>query len=109
MAIQTEDQAINSVLENIGTMVASEGGSLELLELDESSMKVKYIAGTNEECPECVPMTDAVWQFMKVALEVHAPRITTLEFDLLQYPFPVNRQTLQRPIHALRFAAVSHM
>jgi len=49
MAIQTEDQAINSVLENIGTMVASEGGSLELLELDESSMKVKYIAGTNEE------------------------------------------------------------
>ena len=79
MVIQTEDQAINSVLENIGTMVASEGGSLELLELDESSMKVKYIAGTNEECPECVPMTDAVWQFMKVALEVHAPRITTLE------------------------------
>ena len=79
MAIQTEDQAINSVLENIGTMVASEGGSLELLELAESSMKVKYIAGTNEVCPECVPMTDAVWQFMKVALEVHAPRITTLE------------------------------
>ncbi len=70
MAIQTEDQAINSVLENIGTMVASEGGSLELLELDESSMKVKYIAGTNEVCPECVPMTNAVWQFMKVALEI---------------------------------------
>ena len=79
MAIQTEDQAINMVMENIGTLVASEGGTLELLELDTSSMKVKYVAGTNEECPECVPMTDAVWQFMKVALEVHAPRITTLE------------------------------
>jgi Fe-S cluster biogenesis protein NfuA len=79
VAIQTEDQAINMVMENIGTLVASEGGTLELLELDASTMKVKYIAGTNEECPECVPMTDAVWQFMKVALEVHAPRITTLE------------------------------
>ena len=64
---------------NIGTMVASEGGSLELLELDESSMKVKYIAGINEEYPECVQMTDAVFQFKKVALEVHVPRSTKLE------------------------------
>lgn len=77
--MKTSDPAINTVIDNIGLMVASEGGSLELLELDEESMKVKYIPGTNEECPECVPMTDAVYQFMRASLDVHAPRIKNLE------------------------------
>ena len=77
--MKTADPAINSVMDNIGIMVGSEGGSLELLELTDDSMKVRYVAGTNEDCPECVPMTDAVYQFMKAALEVHAPRITKLE------------------------------
>ena len=77
--MQTADPAIKTVMDNIGVMVGSEGGSLELLELTDEYMKVKYNAGTNEDCPECVPMTDAVYQFMKVALEVHAPRIKTLE------------------------------
>lgn len=77
--MQTTDPAIKTVMDNIGVMVATEGGSLELLDLSADSMKVKYIPGTNEECPECVPMTDAVYQFMRASLNVHAPRITTLE------------------------------
>ena len=77
--MQATDPAIKTVMDNIGVMVATEGGSLELLELSDDAMKVKYIAGTNEECPECVPMTDAVYQFMRASLNVHAPRITTLE------------------------------
>ncbi len=77
--MQATDPAIKTVMDNIGVMVATEGGSLELLDLSDDSMKVKYIAGSNEECPECVPMTDAVYQFMRASLDVHAPRITTLE------------------------------
>ena len=77
--MQATDPAIKTVMDNIGVMVATEGGSLELLELSDDAMKVKYNAGTNEECPECVPMTDAVYQFMRASLNVHAPRITTLE------------------------------
>ncbi len=77
--MKTADPAINSVIDNIGIMVASEGGSLELLELTDDYMKVKYNAGTNEDCPECVPMTDAVYQFMRASLDIHAPRIATLE------------------------------
>ena len=77
--MQATDPAIKTVMDNIGVMVATEGGSLELLDLSDDTMKVKYIAGTNEECPECVPMTDAVYQFMRASLDVHAPRITTLE------------------------------
>ena len=77
--MQATDPAIKTVMDNIGVMVATEGGSLELLDLSDDTMKVKYIAGSNEECPECVPMTDAVYQFMRASLDVHAPRITTLE------------------------------
>ena len=77
--MQTADPAIKTVIDNIGIMVASEGGSLELLELTDDYMKVKYNAGTNEDCPECVPMTDAVYQFMRASLDIHAPRIATLE------------------------------
>lgn len=77
--MQATDPAIKTVMDNIGVMVATEGGSLELLELSDDAMKVKYNAGTNEECPECVPMTDAVYQFIRASLDVHAPRITTLE------------------------------
>lgn len=77
--METSDPAINTVMDNIGVMVATEGGRLQLLELSDDAMKVQYVAGTNEECPECVPMTDAVYQFMRASLDVHAPRIKTLE------------------------------
>lgn len=77
--METSDPAIKTVLDNIGVMVATEGGRLQLLELSDDAMKVQYVAGTNEECPECVPMTDAVYQFMRASLDVHAPRIKTLE------------------------------
>ena len=77
--METTDPAIKTVLDNIGVMVATEGGRLQLLELSDDAMKVQYVAGTNEECPECVPMTDAVYQFMRASLDVHAPRIKTLE------------------------------
>lgn len=77
--METSDPAIKTVLDNIGVMVATEGGRLDLLELSDDAMKVQYVAGTNEECPECVPMTDAVYQFMRASLDVHAPRIKTLE------------------------------
>ena len=77
--MQTTDPAIKTVMDNIGVMVGTEGGRLELLELSDDAMKVQYYAGTNEECPECVPMTDAVYTFMRASLDVHAPRIKTLE------------------------------
>lgn len=77
--MDTSDPAIKTVMDNIGVMVGTEGGKLELLELSDDAMKVKYVAGTNEDCPECVPMTDAVYQFMRASLDVHAPRIKSLE------------------------------
>ena len=47
------DPGIKFVLDNVGTVVASEGGSLEFLELRDGRLSVRYNKGRNDECPEC--------------------------------------------------------
>lgn len=79
MVQSTSNQKVDFVLENIETMVASEGGSIEVINLDESSLKIKYTPGINKECPECVPTHDMVSQFLTASLGAHAPEITTVE------------------------------
>ncbi len=81
MVATTADPKINLVLQNIETIVASEGGSLELVELSPPTLRVKYNPGVNEECPECVPTHDAVNRFLSTALKVHAPQITEINVD----------------------------
>ena len=49
--IQNTDPAVQTVLDNLETIVASEGGTLEFLSLDNGELSVKYKKGTNEECP----------------------------------------------------------
>jgi len=76
---KTADANVDFVLEQIETMVASEGGSLELVSLDDGSLKVRYTPGFNEDCPECVPTADQVSQFLTVSLSIHAPHITDIQ------------------------------
>ena len=66
-------------MEQIETMVATEGGSLELLSADETSIEVSYTPGVNEECPECVPSHRQVAMFLRSSLKVHAPHISSVE------------------------------
>ncbi|HCV27887.1 MAG TPA: hypothetical protein QGI07_09760 [Dehalococcoidia bacterium] len=81
MVASTSDPQINMVLENIEMMVASEGGRLELVDLSDTSLHVKYLPGVNEECPECVPTRDNVEMFMTMSLKLHAPRITDVTVE----------------------------
>ena len=60
MTINTNDAGVQTVLDNMETIVASEGGSLDLVSLDQNQLTVKYNKGVNEECPECVPDHDMV-------------------------------------------------
>ncbi|NQW17269.1 MAG: NifU family protein [Chloroflexi bacterium] len=76
MVESVSDPKIDMVLRNIETMVASEGGTLELVRLDSPSLEVKYTPGVNEECPECVPTHEAVVRFLSTSLKIHAPEIT---------------------------------
>ena len=79
MVARTSDPKLNYALEQIETMVATEGGSLEVLSADETSVKLHYTPGVNEECPECVPSRRQVELFLISSLKVHAPYITSAE------------------------------
>jgi hypothetical protein len=81
MVQKTADQAVDFVLEQIETMVASEGGSLDVVSLDSCALKIKYSPGVNEECPECVPTHDMVTQFLTASLGIHAPHITDVTLE----------------------------
>lgn len=79
MVQSTSDTSVDFVLEQIETMVASEGGSLDVVSLDEGSLKVKYTPGVNEECPECVPTLEMVTMFLNASLRIHAPYVQDVE------------------------------
>ena len=79
MAVTNVDAAVLLVLENMRTIVGSEGGSLELVDANHGRLSVRYVEGRNDECPECVPTHEAVYQLMMASLKVHAPHIRGLE------------------------------
>ena len=79
MIQSTADTKIDFVLEQIEMMVASEGGTLNLISLEGNSLKIQYIPGVNEECPECVPTRDMVIQFLTASMGIHAPHIQDIE------------------------------
>ena len=76
MPINTDDPGVKTVLDNMETIVASEGGSLDLISLNENQLTVKYNKGTNEECPECVPDHDMVKMMIESSLTIYAPHIS---------------------------------
>jgi|TARA_B100000315_G_C14317250_1_gene469112 hypothetical protein len=79
MVQSTADTQVDFVLEQIETMVASEGGTLDVISLEGSKLSIKYTPGVNEECPECVPTHDMVTQFLTASMEIHAPHIQDIE------------------------------
>lgn len=76
---ENNDLGVQTVLENMETIVASEGGTLQFLSLDDGSLSVKYIKGVNEECPECVPDHTMVKMMMENSLSIYAPHIVTVD------------------------------
>ena len=76
---QSTDAGVQTVLENMETIVASEGGSLEFISLEDAQLVVKYIKGVNEECPECVPDHTMVQMLMESSLTIYAPHVSAVE------------------------------
>ena len=76
MTINTNDAGVQTVLDNMETIVASEVGSLDLVSLDQNQLTVKYNKGVNEECPECVPDHDMVKMMIENSLTIYAPHVS---------------------------------
>lgn len=75
----TVDPGVQTVLDNMQTIVASEGGSLEFLEFSGGKLSVQYNKGVNEECPECVPDHDMVKMMLESSLGIYAPQVRELQ------------------------------
>ena len=77
--IENIDSGIQTVLDNMQTIVASEGGNLELISSGDISIEIKYIKGINKECPECVPDHEMVKMMIESSLSIYAPHITSIK------------------------------
>ena len=71
-----QDPGVQTVLENMETIVASEGGTLNFISLAGDTLSVEYIKGVNEECPECVPDHEMVRMMITSSLGIYAPHVT---------------------------------
>ena len=79
MPTTTTDPGVQAILDNIQVIVASEGGSLEFVDLQGDRLTVKYHKGVNEECPECVPDHELVETLLRSSMTNFAPHVTDLE------------------------------
>ena len=59
------DPGLQSVLDNIQVIAASEGGSIQFVESRGGKLTIEYTPGVNEECPECVPTHDLIEMMVK--------------------------------------------
>ena len=73
------DPGLQSVLDNIQVIAASEGGSIQFIESHGGKLTIEYTPGVNEECPECVPTHDLIEMMVKSSAGILAPYITEVE------------------------------
>ena len=74
-----QDPGVQTVLDNMETIVASEGGTLNFISLEDQTLSVEYVKGINEECPECVPDHAMVKMMMESSLSINAPHVTDVD------------------------------
>ena len=73
------DPGLQSVLDNIQVIAASEGGSVQFVESRGGKLTIEYTPGVNEECPECVPTHDLIEMMVKSSAGILAPYISEVE------------------------------
>ena len=73
------DPGLQSVLDNIQVIAASEGGSIQFVESRGGKLTIEYTPGVNEECPECVPTHDLIEMMVKSSASILAPYISEVE------------------------------
>ena len=73
------DPGLQSVLDNIQVIAASEGGSIRFVDSRGGKLTIEYTPGVNEECPECVPTHDLIEMMVKSSTGILAPYISEVE------------------------------
>jgi len=67
------------VVAHFNRMVEPDGGSIQLVAVDDNILRVRYLPGANEECAECVLEPNDLRELMKEAMELQDKSITEVE------------------------------
>jgi Fe-S cluster biogenesis protein NfuA len=73
------DEQVETVLNLFRQIISTDGGKLELVNLQNGTAKLRYTPGHNEECPDCVLTPDSLQAMIQESMQVHAPHITRVE------------------------------
>ena len=74
------DEKVRVVIDTVRMATrANVGVVIELLEVEEGILRIKYFEGTNEECPECVMAPDSFREMVRRMCEVQAPYVVDVE------------------------------
>lgn len=74
-------EAARQVVEQFHEIVKPEGGSVSLLGIEGGVLRVRYVAGVNDECAECVMEPDALSTMMKDMLGTLDPTISDVRVE----------------------------
>ena len=69
------------VVEQFNEIVKPDGGSVTFLSADGGVLRVRYAAGSNEECETCVMTADALAAMMKDMVQGLDPSIQNVEIE----------------------------
>lgn len=73
---------IQAVIEAFNEIVQPDGGSVRLIGVEKSLLRVAYSQGKNDQCVECIMEPDALAGMMKDMLNDQAPEISEVSVEL---------------------------
>jgi len=73
------DEKVEEVLDLFRRILRADGGVLELVDVEGSAARIRYLQGHNQECPECVLAPESLEAMIKESMQVHAPHISEVK------------------------------
>ncbi|MCH2170794.1 NifU family protein [Myxococcota bacterium] len=69
---------VDAVVETFDEIVKPDGGSVKLVAVEGSTLRIHYAPGVNEECATCVMEPEALAGMMEDMLKQHEPSIDSV-------------------------------
>ena len=77
---------VDQVVTQFNEIVKPDGGEVSLVSAEGGVLRVRYAAGTNEECETCVLSADALAAMMKDMVTTLDPSITDVKVESVALP-----------------------
>ena len=79
MAANATTFLVKRVLDEVRPMLTPDEGDVQLLSIDEGTVRVKYDKGHNDKCVECVMPPEDFREYLMGLFESRVPGVTDVE------------------------------